>query len=168
MLDHDPIDEEAIEVTCTILPGGKLPPEDSDLLRHALKCRSGRLTDIIVKPHRGRRTNPQNRYYWGVVVKLIHKWMRSHGNNITKDDVHEFLKQNGEIGRHLFVIRIETEVPGKGGKPPKKQYDTIVRSSSRLNKKEWEEWMELIRAWAAVRDVRIPLPNEEFEETGVS
>lgn len=156
----DPIDDEAIEVTCTILPGGKLPPEDSDYLRQALKARSGRLTDIIVRPHRARRSNPQSRYYWGVVVKTIHLWMVGHGNAVTKDDVHEFLKQS--VGRHLFIIRVETDMPAKGKKPARREYQTIVRSSAKLNKQEFSDWMELIRAWAAERDVIIPLPGEEL------
>lgn len=39
-----------------------------------------------------RRSNPQNRYYWGLVIPLIQKGIKDMGTEITKEETHEFLK----------------------------------------------------------------------------
>jgi len=41
-----------------------------------------------------RRTNPQNAYYWSVVLPHIHAALVELGNDIDEEEAHDFLKNN--------------------------------------------------------------------------
>lgn len=86
------------------------------------------------------RTLAENRYYWGVIVKMVSDAMA-----VIPDHAHEFLK----------ALFLKSGVDFKG-----KRY-TIVRSTASLSVKEFEEYCEQCRAWAASElETAIPLPNE--------
>ena len=98
--------------------------------------------EVIVKPFKNKRSQNQNKYYWGVVIKeLVVKL------NADNEEIHSAMKQ-------LFlstVIRLGTlEIP-------------TVRSTASLNTEEMEEYMSKIRQWASATPevaLYIPLPNE--------
>lgn len=93
---------------------------------------------IIIKKYRRNRTDPQNKYYFGVVVPILMDY-----TGYTKDEMHEALKWK--------FLKIE-----KPGMPP------TVGSTKKLNTKEFEEYLENIKRWAAVDlSLYIPDPNEE-------
>ena len=93
---------------------------------------------IIIKKYRRKRTDPQNKYYFGVVVPILMEY-----TGYTKDEMHEALKWK--------FLKIE-----KPGMPP------TVGSTKKLNTKEFEEYLENIKRWAAVDlSLYIPDPNEE-------
>lgn len=86
------------------------------------------------------RSEQQNKYYWGVVIKLL---VEEIGHD--KDEVHEIMS-------HMFLRR-ELELDGV--------IYAVGTSTTKLNTKEMEEYLEDIRRWAAVeRNMYIPLPNE--------
>jgi len=41
------------------------------IARWCMTFRTGTHVDIIIRKHRGKRTDKQNRYYWGVVVAIL-------------------------------------------------------------------------------------------------
>ena len=100
-----------------------------------IKSLDGKFIQLVVRRYRTNRSNNQNKYYWGVVIKIL-------GDELgyMPDEMHEALKWK--------FLR-------KGGKLE------TVKSTSSLTTIEFEEYLELIRIWA-LRDleIAIPLPNE--------
>lgn len=100
---------------------------------------SGGVEIVITKP-RNQRSIDQNRYYWGVVVKMI---AEERGED--RDSVHRFLKTK--------FLRIVAEFDGN-------EFD-YVRSTKSLSTTEWEEYMRKCRQWATMElGLFIPKPNE--------
>lgn len=50
--------------------------------------KDGTKLDIVIRKHKGKRTNEQNRYYWGVVIPILADFF-GHDNS---EDIHEDLK----------------------------------------------------------------------------
>lgn len=86
------------------------------------------------------RSLPQNKYYWGVIVKVV-----SQHTGYTSEETHQ------ELARMFLSY----ENSGK----------LFVRSTTKLNTLEFEKYAESCRDWAKKEmDVYIPLPNEITEE----
>lgn len=86
------------------------------------------------------RSLPQNKYYWGVIVKVV-----SQHTGYTSEETHQ------ELARMFLSY----ENNGK----------LFVRSTTKLNTVEFEKYAESCRDWAKREmDVYIPLPNEITEE----
>ena len=100
-----------------------------------IKSLDGKFIQLVVRRYRTNRSNNQNKYYWGVVIKIL-------GDELgyMPDEMHNAL-------RWKFLR--------KGGKLE------TVKSTSSLTTIEFEEYLELVRIWA-LRDleIAIPLPNE--------
>ena len=102
------------------------------------------LTVGLAKKPRG---NKQNRYYWGVVVKLVTQMFRKHGNYVDENDVHEFLKLRvGKLAQNVVM--------------PTGEVIKSLGSSAKLSTVEFSDYCERIRAWAAQYGCNIPLPDE--------
>lgn len=101
---------------------------------------SGKPLEVIVRKKRTRRlrTDPENRYYWAVIVTILSDlW------GYTKNETHEIL-----LARH-------SKIPGGPGRPDK------IKRTSDMTTVEAEEYYENIRRWAADEFSQyIPLPNE--------
>ena len=96
---------------------------------------------VNVSKKKFNRTTEQNRYYWGVVLKMI-----SDESGYTPNEVHELLK-----GEFLKTGEIEL-----GGiiKP-------TTKSTTKLKTDEFEEYLEKCRRFAAINlSLVILLPNE--------
>jgi len=86
------------------------------------------------------RSLKQNKYYWGVVVKIL-----AQHTGYTSEETHQ------ELAR-MFL---QYENNGK----------LFVRSTTKLNTAEFEKFTESCRQWASSEmSVHIPLPNEITEE----
>lgn len=97
---------------------------------------------FVVEIHKAKqvRSLRQNAYYWGVVVAIV-----ADHTGYTPDESHQ------ELARMFLGY----ENNGK----------SFVRSTSKLNTVEFEQYMDKCRAWAmAEMSVHIPLPNEVTEE----
>jgi len=100
--------------------------------------RDGRRGYLLVKNEtkRKKRSNQQNRFYWGVIVKMISD---ETGNSV--DETH------GYLGLKFRIMR-DKKLP-------------YVRSTTDLSTVEFEEHNEEIRRWAVeFLNLNIPLPNE--------
>lgn len=91
---------------------------------------------IVVGKIKKQRSNNENRYYWGVVVKLL-----SEMTGYTDDEMHDAL-------RMLFLLDRDKTIP-------------TLRSTASLTTVEFENYMTNIREWAS-REMNcyIPEPNE--------
>lgn len=86
------------------------------------------------------RSLNQSRYYWGVVVKII-----SNHTGYTSDETHQELAK-------LFLSYT-------------KEKKSFVKSTTKLNTIEFEQYLEKCREWAQYSmGCYIPLPNEITED----
>lgn len=101
---------------------------------------------VEVKQRKRYRSNPQNAYYFGVVVETVCERLRELGHDIDKDTTHEFLK-----GRFLFTEM--TDPSGETIRIPQKTRD--------LSTTEFEEYIEKVKQFCAeTLDVYVPDANE--------
>lgn len=86
------------------------------------------------------RSNQQNRYYWGVVLKLV-----SEETGYQPEEIHELFK-NKYLKQFIEINGDEYEICG---------------STTRLKTHEMEEYLAKIRQFASMKlSLYIPLPNE--------
>lgn len=135
-----------------VAAGGAIPFLITQQMQRILRTMQGKNVRLSVQEIKRRRSDKQNRYYWGCVLPIVHEMFLDAGNVMDADEVHVFLKQH--IGK---LTKTVSDPKGRMGK--------VVRSSTELTTEEWERFMEAVRAWAAEFSVSIPLPNEaEFWE----
>ncbi len=116
-------------------PGKKMVFEKLKLFNHYVNSLSGRLK-ITIEEYKEKRSNPQNRYYWGVIVKIL-------GNHFgyTQKETHS------AIGQEFLLVE-------RDGKPP------FVRSTSDLDTQEFVEFNEQVKIWA-VTYFGVVIPDPE-------
>jgi hypothetical protein len=118
---------------------GKLQINNQMLWDKMLYNLSGTVQVTIDKRRRA-RSMPQNKYYWGVVIKVLLDFM---------GDVEPGADE--ELRNYLcsqFLIDRSRKIPR-------------VLSTSSLSTKEFEDYLEKIRVWSAKElQVFIPLPGE--------
>lgn len=86
------------------------------------------------------RSLNQNKYYWGVVIKIL-----SQHTGYTSDETHQ------ELARMFLSYESNSK--------------RFVRSTAKLNTFDFEQYMDKCRKWAQEEmNVLIPLPNEVTEE----
>lgn len=90
------------------------------------------------------RSTPQNKYYWGCVIKILSEEL-----GYTRMQVHDIIK-------YRFLSEPD-KVKGRTGEI----YLTITRSTQDLDTKEFEQIMSEIREWASIDlGIFISEPNE--------
>lgn len=105
-----------------------------------LENHEGKDVYISITVPKSKRSDQQNRYYWGVVVKIL-----SDELGYFSDEMHELLRIKF-LKRELVLNEV---------------IYTIGSSTTKLSTKEMEEYLEDIRRWAAIElNILIPLPNE--------
>ena len=105
------------------------------------------------------RTNPQNKYYWGVVIYMIRQRLEDLGwesgdivegslnSKLTRDDVHEFLK--AKFNKKEIVNKETGEVIG-----------SAPQSTTDLSTDEFKDYIDAIIRFAAdYLDLNIPDPT---------
>jgi hypothetical protein len=146
---------DIFEQSC-IVTDGRIPIEVSKAVSAALRrVENGKRVVISLRKHVNRRSDKQNRAYWGIIVPRVLEMFTDAGNDTTKEEIHEYLKEH--VGGPMFA-RVLIDPDGK--RRP------VVRSSTTLTTVEWEDFMEKIRAWAAERGLILPMPNEDVVALG--
>ncbi len=101
--------------------------------------------NVSIKPHQASRSDKQNRYYFGVVVKGLSEYL-----GYSKDEIHELLK-------HKFLHQwgsIET-LDGL-------ESIEFTKSTTVLTTTEMEKYLRDIREWASMKlNYYLPEPNED-------
>jgi len=114
---------------------GKLELWRRDLFEAHLNKLRGKFIRLILEPRKTKRSNNQNRYYWGVVVAMLAEEI-----GYTRDQMHDALR--------LKFLRVEADLE-------------YTRSTTELSTKEFEAYLDDVRIWAATDlGTVIPLPNE--------
>ena len=126
---------------------GKL--DNPEIFNQDLKHFEGKRFRMILTNDK-KRSNEQNKYWWGVVIRRIGNWLREDGNDVTDEDVHEFIKMK-YLGKKEVVINGKTF----------ERY----RSTTELNTLEFSELKDKIQRDFAQRGLVIPDPSQtEFLE----
>jgi len=101
----------------------------------------GKRIELVLRLQKSQRSLNQNNYYFGVVVEIL-----SGHTGYTAEEMHEILKY-----KFLKTIKV---IPDKEGMP-------YIKSTTKLNTGEFEEYLAKIKQWAAQElDVFIPDPND--------
>jgi len=122
---------------------GKLHLNAPDSFHEYVRSRfCGKLVNVTVSLPRKGRSDNQNRYYWGVVLKTL----CDETGEGDVDDMHaamaaRFLRQDRELSVLGESVR-------------------AVRSTTSLSTVEMEEYLEKIRVLAAEYGIVIPEPNQ--------
>ena len=120
--------------------GGKLTLENSDRFSEYLASLEDKEVCLWVKKAEYARSTAENRYYWGVVVRLVAEEM-----GLIPDEAHEFLKS-------LF-LKVGIEANGKRWE--------VTKSTADLSIADFEDYCEKCRLWAGNElNCVIPFPNE--------
>ncbi len=103
---------------------------------------NGSHMEIVIRKYRSKRTNDQNEYYWGVVIKIL-----SDHFGYESEEMHEELK--------LMFNPIQSKID-----PNRK----IGGSTTKMNTVEFysdqDSYVERICRWAAEQGVYIPPPEK--------
>ncbi len=118
--------------------GGEIRVRDRPRFRAHVAALSGEVVLTIGRRRKNRSEN-QNRYYWGCVIKLASEWCGYY-----PDEMHEAFK-------FMFLRREEP------GKPP------TVLSTARLTTMEFSEFVDRCREWCAAQGVNVPDPLSFYE-----
>jgi len=106
--------------------------------------------DVVIQKKRKNRSLEQSKYYWGVVVALIRERFIQLGNDVSKEETHDYLKQ--EFNYKEFVNEKTSEVI------------RIPMSTANLTTSEFMDYIARIQKFAAeILDVYIPEPNTQLE-----
>jgi len=110
---------------------------------------SGKRVELTVEKLKHPRSNNQNAYYWGCVVKLI-----AQHTGHDPEMVHELLKQLHAPKWHFTNVRLHLAAPGL-------PEAVIPTSTTRLDTIAFTEYTEKCRVWACeFLGLQIPLPGE--------
>ncbi len=125
---------------------GKLFFQDRQAFdRHILSLKEEVPYELTVKECKNQRSLQQNKYYWGVPIKLI-----SEHTGHTPDEVHELLK-GLFLKKHLDIFNKNGSV----------QRYYFIMSTTLLNTKTMEDYQSNIRVWGSSElGLYIPEPNE--------
>jgi len=123
---------------------GKLLLDKGPKFREYLSTLNGKRVQVTVEKIKNSRTTSQNRYYWGVVVKLI-----AQHTGHDPEQIHELLKQKFSPKWHWNTPATTTPTM------------SIPTSTTRLDTLEFVEYTEKCRLWAnEFLGLEIPLPGE--------
>lgn len=106
----------------------------------------GKPVDVTCERMILERSHPQNRYYWGVVLKML-----ATETGHTVDEMHEFCKLKFNA-KYVQIVNKETG---------ENEDLTIGASTTKLTTISFGEYIEQIKMWAATfLSLSIPEPNE--------
>jgi hypothetical protein len=126
---------------------GKLILDNRKRFEQDLKSLKDGLYELSIRA-KNRRSTMQNAYLWGVVYKEIQLALIDLGNDLSTEDVHEFLKSKFN----------PVEIKGT------ETVDTIGGSTAGMNKEEFSTYIDKISKWAFdFLNIEIPLPNTELK-----
>jgi hypothetical protein len=126
---------------------GKLPVEVAKSIGRAIAELDGRFCQVTVGEYVPIRSISQNKFYFGVVIPEIQAHLAQFGAVLSPDDIHEWTVR--EVWKHT-----EPVIMHDGSVYMKRL------SSTKLTKAEWEDRIEMTRAYWAERGLMLSYPNE--------
>lgn len=129
--------------------GGKLHILNKNRMEDDLRQFKNGDVQIIIK-RRGKRSLPQNAYYWGCIIEEIKYNLLDRGYRHTAEEIHEFLKQ--KFNYEPIVIEATGE-----------RID-IGQSTTEMNKDDFSVYVDRIKEWAAQSlELIIPEANTQTQ-----
>lgn len=125
------------------------------MLAAAISNYEGKRVEITIEQAKNKRTNPQNRWYWGVAVEMISHLMLDLGSPLSKEDCHVMIKMAvGNIEPSLIYEEIVIESTG--------EIIRRMKSTSELTTTDFMAFKQHIQQWATETiDINIPDPDEQ-------
>jgi len=115
---------------------GKLKLDDITGFKRYLIGLEDKKIQVIVRKYKTSRSNEQNRYYWGVVVKIL-----ADSFGYDPEEMHEALKWE-------FLKKKGVKIP------------TVI-STTKLTTTQFQNYVEKVQRWASVEHgIIIPDPHE--------
>ncbi len=115
---------------------GKVRLDDKKKFDEYVKTLESKKIQIQIRKYKTSRSDQQNRYYWGVVVKIL-----SDSFGYTPEEMHEALKWQ-------FLRKKGVKIP------------TVI-STTKLTTTQFKNYTEKIQRWASMEyGVMIPDPSE--------
>jgi len=130
--------------------GGHFVPDQPDAFLNHVRGFESQEVIVTLRKFRkyDQRSNNENRYYWGVVVKIL-----SDDLGYTPDEMHEAIK-------YQFLAEPKEIIRGQGMDKVKKLI-MIPGSTASLSVNDFESLMSKIRTWASIEfGIWVPEPNE--------
>jgi|ERR1700722_12459179 len=100
-----------------------------------VRVHDGKRIELVLRPHKAKRTSWANAYYWGVVIALFAEHC-----GYDAEEMHEALKMR-------FLVRERGPMP-------------TIRSSAALSTAEFAEYVDKCRRLAAEMGCAIPSPGD--------
>lgn len=127
---------------------GRVPKPVSLAVMEVVKANDGQPLNIVVKTQKRYSSDPQRKYYYGVLLTRIQGFILSQGGKfIDIDDLHAyFMVEVGKFTRERHLGHGEIAI--------------IRRSYTDLSTQEAEEYHLKLRRWGAERGLDLPEPNE--------
>jgi hypothetical protein len=127
----------------------KINKNELPVFLHKISTQKNKPVNVIIESG-CKRSEQQNKYYWGVVVELIRLAINEiNGENFTAENIHDFLKERFLEG---FEIHAATG-----------ELLNIRKSTTDNTTTKQEEYHEQCRQFAAeYLNIEIPLPNEKL------
>jgi midasin (ATPase involved in ribosome maturation) len=128
---------------------GKLN-RNRNLLIDAIQSFEGKEISITIEKAKKQRSNCQNAYYWGVVIKIVKSCLKSSGNILSDNDTHDLLR--------LKFLKATINVNETTGECIER-----IKSTTELSTSEFMEYIAEIQKFAAEYfNTIIPDPNENL------
>jgi len=122
------------------IKNGKVIFDEPELITLRTHSLEGKRVFITMEVDKAERSTSQNKYYWGVVIKLLEE-----ETGQDRQSLHEVIKEK--------FLTSWVKINGHEEK--------MVKSTSELDTKEFETLMSSVRQWASsFLGVYIPEPNE--------
>jgi len=155
--------DQTLTYTGTITKTGeiRLPKRmRSEMVTAFRSDRENRTIEVAVRRKRRRRSSPQNRYYWGVLINTLYQYFNDWSPGTwTRETIHQYVKE-----RFLPMVweedRPEMVVPETG------EVLTPPYTTTKLSRTQFATYVDLISSWAwESLDVTIEAPGEPWVNT---
>jgi hypothetical protein len=87
------------------------------------------------------RSQQQNRYYWGVVLPFVQRWIGSSGQSVTTDALHEYFRAG-----YLSYTFVAEGVDAR----------RVARSTASLSVEEMAAYIDAVSGWCIERTGSAP------------
>jgi hypothetical protein len=134
--------------TTGMVKDGVFRPFDPVRSANKLKQFEGQIIDVVYQLHEEPKSQNQLGYLWQGIIKSVCMKTEMFGG-WTKDEIYEFF-----CGYFLLDFKELVDVNGEV------QAVMVVKSLSRLNKRETAEFIDKIIRWLAEQDIYVPSPDE--------
>ena len=121
---------------------GEIPLQAKQKIREILLTFSNKKVSFVIEKFKRKRSNEQNSYYWGVLIKIL-----SDELGYEPAEIHELLK-------YKFLGLEEIKI--------KDTREKRIISTQSLSTVDFMLYIEQVQRWASTLNIYIPDPNEDM------